>query len=379
MKTAKLLMVLFAGLWSCLISCDTTNEGESETLSVKPNKIVLSAGIDSKEVTITASTGTWSAVRPETDSWCTLTTKDNKLTVAVSANDTDGERKTKITVTAGSATPVNIDVTQSASILATLPDSIKLVASGKEQVFVILTTEKITLSQPDPAAWCTVIITNNELRFSAPVNNDGVVRETIANITAGGETKAVVVTQEPKKDLGYSVGDAYIVDGVTKGMVGLVNDESGEIIVVSSDDYRDTDTSFPSWSFGIATSMLSFPTTTNDGQKNMELFRASPSKGDFRAFNFCEKMNASGAKDWFLPSKEELTALYESIEAFGLTKFNEKLVAAGCLSLSNSKYWTSTQGKFADYMWCISFANGAATEEYERDSEGRAVRAIRRL
>ncbi|MEG0796991.1 MAG: BACON domain-containing protein, partial [Odoribacter sp.] len=243
MKTIKwsLFTLVFAVFMGAFISCSSDSNGDpAAKLSADPTHIDLSAGKDSKTVIITASEGKWNATRPEADSWCSLAAVDNKLTIAAEANGSDRERTTKVTVTSGNATPIVINVVQKSTILVGLPDTVILKVHGKEQAFTVLTEEKITLSTPDPAVWCTVIITYNNIAFSAPLNN-GVRRETIANITAGGETKSVVVIQEAKGEGNYAIGDVYKVDGKAIGVVGWVN-EYGNTFLVSLDEMADTET-----------------------------------------------------------------------------------------------------------------------------------------
>ena len=69
------------------------------------------------EFTINTNAATWSAARPETDIWCTLTQDGNKLKIQAEAYTEDAERTTKITISGG-AEPVSFDVVQKGEVPA---------------------------------------------------------------------------------------------------------------------------------------------------------------------------------------------------------------------------------------------------------------------
>ena len=69
------------------------------------------------EFTINTNAATWSATRPETDIWCTLTQDGNKLKIQAEAYTEDAERTTKITISGG-AEPVSFDVVQKGEVPA---------------------------------------------------------------------------------------------------------------------------------------------------------------------------------------------------------------------------------------------------------------------
>ena len=69
----------------------------------------------------------------------------------------------------------------------------------------------------------------------------------------------------------------------------------------------------------------------------------------------------NGFSDWFLPSKDELNALYQN-----------KAVVGGFVEVSN--YWSSSQGN-NDYAWRQFFYNGG--QYYDDKDVARRVRAVR--
>ncbi len=84
-----------------------------------------------------------------------------------------------------------------------------------------------------------------------------------------------------------------------------------------------------------------------------------------RAANAANNFESNGYNDWFLPSRNELTALYNAApEDKSEWKFE-----------SNS-YWSST-GSGVDYTWCRSFPGGSETEW--RQDYSFFVRPIRRF
>lgn len=71
----------------------------------------------SVELTINTNAATWTAVRPETDTWCTLTQEGNKLKIAAEAYTEDAERTTKVTISGG-VESVIFDVVQKGEVPA---------------------------------------------------------------------------------------------------------------------------------------------------------------------------------------------------------------------------------------------------------------------
>jgi hypothetical protein len=68
--------------------------------------------------------------------------------------------------------------------------------------------------------------------------------------------------------------------------------------------------------------------------------------------------------DWFLPSKEELNAMYEQLQKKGVGNF------------ADEEYWSSSE-KNGHVAYSLFFDKGEPNEEFKGD--GRSVRCIRAL
>ena len=82
-----------------------------------------------------------------------------------------------------------------------------------------------------------------------------------------------------------------------------------------------------------------------DGKKNTEAITDSLGEGDYAAY-VCDTLTAYGYDDWYLPSKEELSAIFSQYD---------KLV-----DLNTDTYWSSTEAG-EDEAWSQSFYSGNKT------------------
>lgn len=83
-----------------------------------------------------------------------------------------------------------------------------------------------------------------------------------------------------------------------------------------------------------------------------------------KAAKFCDTLTHNGFSDWYLPSKDELSLLYEHRVAIGFSSTTER--------------WSSTEGDDANSAWAQSFdpATGGAQVQLDKSSE-HSVRPVR--
>ncbi len=87
-------------------------------------------------------------------------------------------------------------------------------------------------------------------------------------------------------------------------------------------------------------------TSTTDGETNTAAAVAAQGNlGVEYATKVCSDLTSHGFADWYLPSREELNAMYEQRAAVG--------------NLSTQWYWSSTETS-ADSVWLQHFADGFA-------------------
>lgn len=101
------------------------------------------------------------------------------------------------------------------------------------------------------------------------------------------------------------------------------------------------------------------------GLENTRKIIAALGDGDYAASN-CYKLVSDGYSDWFLPSQNELDAMFKHYEILGMEK--------------SSKYWSSTDGGCTTGgIWggCAYCRDGWGYNSYEGPSSKHNVRAIR--
>jgi hypothetical protein len=87
------------------------------------------------------------------------------------------------------------------------------------------------------------------------------------------------------------------------------------------------------------------------------------------AAHLCASFTHSGIGGWFLPSRDELAAMYRGLRATGAADFRDAGLS------DNFSYWTSSQ-QTADMANHIDFAD-AGREHYDDKDYPRRVRAVR--
>lgn len=87
------------------------------------------------------------------------------------------------------------------------------------------------------------------------------------------------------------------------------------------------------------------------------------------AAQLCASLNLNGFDGWFLPSRDELAAMYRSLKAAGLADFRDAGLS------DNFTYWTSSQ-QTTDMANHIDFAD-AGRPHYDDKDFPRRVRAVR--
>ena len=102
-------------------------------------------------------------------------------------------------------------------------------------------------------------------------------------------------------------------------------------------------------------------------QNTAEMLAACAEPGS--AAQICDSFILSGIRGWFLPSRDELAAMYRSLKATGAADFRD----AGLPD--NFSYWTSSQ-ETADMAHHIDFAD-AGRQHYDDKDFPRRVRAVR--
>jgi hypothetical protein len=83
------------------------------------------------------------------------------------------------------------------------------------------------------------------------------------------------------------------------------------------------------------------------------------------AAKLCDNLVLNGYSDWYLPSRDELKAMYQQLKVNGIGNF------------VNDNYWSSSESSFT-YAWYVNFSNGNANDDFLKFfiNSVRAVRAF---
>ena len=210
MKTVFYLLTNLFLSAMILVSCDKhDNDPEppppsEPTLSVLPNKnIAFSAtATESFEFTVTTDQSSWNAISSQT--WCIVTKEDKKFKVTAKPNTlSTAPDAAVITVSAGKATPVTINVTQSgagAELKVEPNDAISFTAEALESevVKIKVETNQSSWDAVSNESWCIVTKETNEFTVSATPSSSAGTRNATVTVTAGNAASVIIeVTQAP--------------------------------------------------------------------------------------------------------------------------------------------------------------------------------------
>ena len=182
------LLPLVAILFSC-------KRIEEPYLTVGKTKLAFTAQVNSEDVT--CSSNAKIEVKSSQPLWCTATVTADGRSIIVRAerNETLGvEREAFVDVTAGKATPVRIEVKQSAN---PVPEAYFEVLSETEQHFSSYASERllavhtnISFTAKSSERWCTTEIKNNpsdyKLAINVARNDDETERIAVVTVVAEG-------------------------------------------------------------------------------------------------------------------------------------------------------------------------------------------------
>lgn len=198
----------------------------SPQLSVSPTQITnIAATGGNAKITVTTNQSSWDATSDNT--WCKVTGKTDKdFTIVVDANSSSAARSAVVTVSAGSATPVKITVSQlgaapSLSISPAVYTVVFSATSASEEFVYNVTTNlsswdvKVTTTG---TSWCKVSkdVANNRFTITADPNDSSTPRGgAIVTISAGSATPLQITVNQKSKstqdseDFGYGKGEKW--------------------------------------------------------------------------------------------------------------------------------------------------------------------------
>lgn len=202
-----LLASAFAILSVPFVSCDDSDDVDKQnTLKVTPSTSISLAADGNQDVVLTVETDAkaWSVEKSE---WITATQDGNKLKVNAEANVSESARPGRITISAGNAEPVKINVLQAGIqagevVLSVTPsDAIEFEAKGNTAVELTVSTNADEWTYTYPESWMTAEKQDNKLIVNAKDNTgDANVGQIVIKTGDGEKQVRIAVTQKAGSD-----------------------------------------------------------------------------------------------------------------------------------------------------------------------------------
>ena len=173
-------------------------QGEAIVLSINPVSFAFAANeITTQTATITTNAASWDAFTEET--WLTIEKQGTTLQLTPSANTSTLERSANITVTAGTADPVIVTVSQAAAnTLSVNSATISFGANETATKTITVTTNASSWDYIGDVEWLTIVQQNNTIRlFPNSLNTGTSQRSATINITAGTANPVAVTVTQP--------------------------------------------------------------------------------------------------------------------------------------------------------------------------------------
>lgn len=206
----KFYLKLLAGLFVCLgafVACDDSDDEMNRPNSLKVNPETPSITFDadgSQEIVLTVTTDApkWEIAKAE---WIVATIKENKLTLSAKANTSEQMRVGRITITAGTAQPLKISVSQKGieegeTVLSVSPRKLAFEATGNAPKELTVTTNADDWDFTYPQEWLTVTKKGNDRLTVTVSDNEDEANIGQIVITAGEKSVRVAVTQKAQEE-----------------------------------------------------------------------------------------------------------------------------------------------------------------------------------
>lgn len=198
------------------ITINVTQSGVGAELTVSPHTPIAfsSTGGDSeiKTITVTTNQSSWNVVSDQT--WCTVNKSNNTFTISTSAHIGAEPRKATVTISAGSAANVTIEITQagvgaqlSVNIDTSIPFS--FTSTGGTSEAKTVTTNQSSWNVVSNQTWCTVSKSGNTFTITASANTASTERTAIVTVSAGNAANiAINITQTGANQVNYLLDNA---------------------------------------------------------------------------------------------------------------------------------------------------------------------------
>ena len=177
----------------------TVTQGAKNTLSVDKSSLTFPPGESSQTATITTNAASWDVSITSGSAWLTTSKSNNTLTITAASNTTTSSRTGGIRVTAGTADPVNISITQNAETLTINPTFLEFgpTETSSKTVTITATSSTWEATKESSATWLNISQSGNTLTVNPTSNNtSSSPRSATVTIKAGyAPIRTLTVTQ----------------------------------------------------------------------------------------------------------------------------------------------------------------------------------------
>ncbi len=197
----------FAILSGSFASCDSSDDVDKQnTLKVTPASSISFDADGNQDVVLTVETDAkaWAVEKSE---WITAAQEGNKLRVNAEANVSESARPGRITISAGNAEPVKINVLQAGVqageiVLSVTPsDAIEFEAKDNTAVELTVSTNADEWTYTYPESWMTAEKSGNKLTVNAKDNTgEANVGQIVIKTGDGEKSVRIAVTQKAGSD-----------------------------------------------------------------------------------------------------------------------------------------------------------------------------------
>ncbi len=349
MKNLRSKFLLLAVIVAGILFVTSCGKNSTDKLSVTPGELIFSADeTQAKTIDINTNAFAWDADR--SDSWVQFSKSGSTLSVSVEKyTNTNSPRTASITIRAGSADPVTIQITQNAkeeNDLSVNPTSLFYEANETGDKIVSITTNAESWDANTIATWLHLTKEGNTLKITVPAANTS-ASELIADIiiTAGNAIKTLQVKQA--SPMGTIVTGEYYGDLVDTGTAFFTLD-----IYNATDD--------------------------NTGFMIMGFCDLPSNFANFKLTSGTYSLASTGATKTFFPGKELDDELFGTL-VYDITNEKLTLVTGGTFTveMSGDNYTITTNFTGEDYATGtvvnnirLKYTGTIAFEDRSGDQEG---------
>lgn len=165
----------------------------ASSLSLSRNSISFTAVASQNTFAVNSVNKSWKVTSDK--DWCTVTAKDNMVTVSVTENLTGVDRSAVVTVALSEELKATVNVTQVKPTLSVSKSDIAI-AGIQSQSYFTVSSNVSSWSVVSNQNWCTVEVNNNTVNITATANLTGTERNAIITVSiSGSQSLSVTVKQ----------------------------------------------------------------------------------------------------------------------------------------------------------------------------------------